>query len=414
MIKRSVWLRGAPFLLLFPGYFAYHWLALEGLLPLLLGGYVNEVSAFVLLGVALAAGTYALSGRRVAAGSVSAVDVVFLGFMAYFAAVVLIQAGIGNAPGTVRNHVASWVQLLATFLAFRLYPYGHTSVQGLILFAWVGATLAVLGAAQSDALGLLLQSSDDSRNATYQGLARAYLLTAMLVLGALRGVPLRLIVYATSAFSMFLIGARSEIAALLVFAVVFEVASARRPVAAGTAVAAAGAAVLSALWLGAEWLDQAFPDNRFLFLLLQGREDGSVVERSEQMDLAWAALSARPVWGDYGHYEAVGGAGFYAHNVVSVWVDLGVPGLVMLALLFGLATLALLPPLSAGVPRRAAAEGPSLAFCYGVLVQVVVLLALAKVFTDISLATFAGVVSAHLAHRRHPRSPAPLRPTSSI
>lgn len=415
MNHRRPWARSAPFLLLFPGYFIYHWLALNGIWPLFLGGYVNESSALVLLGAVAALLLAALGGRRIQVGTLNPVDAAFIAFMVYFASVVFVHAAAGSAPGTVRNHVASWMQLAATYIAFRVYPYASPGPRRGAVALLLAFTLAVVVAAQADVLGLLLQSSDDTQSATYQALARAYLLVMLVGVIALPQRWVRMPIYITAALVLILLGARSEIAAMALFVTVFETLSARRPVRAAVSVIVVLIAAASVLIVGAESLNEIFPDNRLLYLLVEGVEDGSVVERRAQIAAAWAALGERPLTGDYGHYEAIGGAGSYAHNLLSAWVDLGVPGLLVVLGVLAVSGLSMIVRPGTTAPQGGRWPGsPGMPLVAGLLVQTLFFLLAAKVFTDICLATLAGAAAARLASMPHRAFPQAAENTAVI
>jgi O-Antigen ligase len=387
----SAWLRAVPFLLVFPGYFAYHWSSLNGWIPLFLGGYVNEVSALVCAGFALAAVLTALTSPRKPV-RLFALDWIFCAFMAWFGMVVLLHAAAQTAPGVTKNQLASWFQVLASYLAVRLLPL--TQLGRIPLVLAVAFSVLVLFAAQRDLLGLLLASSEDSSAATYQGLARAFLVTAAFGLISVHVPQLRWLAYLVTAFVLFLIGARSEIVGALIMFVVLEIAVSQRPARALVAVAATSILGALALMASMNALIELFPDNRFLLLLLESGSDGSVTERQLYQDMAWMATLDSPLFGAYGHYEKEVSAGAYAHNWVSVWVDLGLVGLVLFVLVH------LQGFLAAWSARNAALQFSSPQFraigamALGLLVMVTTFSFLAKHFTDPGLAMVAGLFGA--------------------
>ncbi len=385
------WLRALPFFALFPGYFAYHWAALNGWTPLVLGGYVNEVSALICVGFVLAWSISLLVGRRVKV-CLTVVDTCFALFMAWFSAIVLLHVLIASTPGVTNGHIASLVQLLACYLALR-----HVSLELVctsLLWTTAVFSAAVLWAAQTDLLGLLLRGSDESSAATYQGLARAVLITAAFGITGQRSRLIRWSCYMITLFVLFLVGARSEIAGAAILFGVLEVAASRRPML--TAMVVVASTVLGVIVvIGAlDTLSEFFPDSRFLALLLEGSGDASAVERALYQELAWRAVLDSPMLGDYGHYERVASAGAYAHNWLSAWVDLGLMGLMLFTALHLIAAWS-----AALVYRSAAASGDSVrkrqaALGIGLLAMVTVFNLVAKGFADPGLATATALLAA--------------------
>lgn len=373
------------FVLLFPLYFIYHWLSLGGAIPRFLGGFVNEASLLVVLMLMATIAVSCLRPRSNVA-AVTPADIVFAVFICFFATVVAAHAGLGSTPTVVRSHAASIGQLAAAYLVFRLFPYRSRGAWRLVAACFIVLSTLVLEAAYRDLLGLLLSGSDDSAAATYQGLARGYLMVAILALTGLRHALPRWLGYLLTLFVLFLIGARSEVAGAVILFTAFEIASSRAPWRVSLRVAVAIAFTSVAVWLNLDVLDEIFPENRLLFLLAQGTDDGSVSERQVLQGYAWSTIQAHPLMGDFGHYESLGGAGAYAHNLLSAWVDLGVVGLILIIAAFWVSV--------AGIIATATDTSDSAkqhrALCVALMALTVFLFAFAKNFTDPSLGVAVG------------------------
>lgn len=389
--QRGRW--GIGFLLLFPAYFAYHWAALGNSLPLFAGGFVNEMSAFILLCVLVDTAWHRLAGLRLRP-QVNDVDLTFALFIAHFVLVVAVHTVAGTAPAVAHQHVATIVQLCAAYWVLRTFPYDDAGAGRLLKICFLVLSSLVLVSAYDDALSLLLASSDQAKAATYQGLARAYLLVAVLAVATIQRRTLRWLLATVSVFVLFLIGARSEVLAALISFVSFEVALSRGPIALMAAWIGALAAGVAIMIANLDALQSYFPDNRLLYLLSVGLDDGSVSERLEYQALAWRVLQEFPIFGDYAHYAASGGPGAYAHNITSVWVDLGLFGLATYVAVIVAALAACLRP-----RPRLARQDPRLrrrqALCVAFLLQTVFFVAAAKSLNDICIATLAGVAGAY-------------------
>lgn len=394
---------GLAFLLLFPGYFVYHWLALDGAIPRSLGGYINEASILILLGFG-AQFVLRLLRPQPHRSAWIASDAVFLVFLCYFAVVVLANAGLDRAPGVVRNHTASILQMAAVYLVFRSFPYGKRATWGVVLACFVGLSALVAEAASRDLVGLLQAGVHDDSAATYQGLARSYLVVGVIALSGLTRSVWRWPGYGLTLFILFLIGARSEIAGAIALFGTFEIALSRRPWRSTVALAIASSFLVLLVWLNLEWLDEAFPENRLIFLLVHGADDISVTDRQWMQEQAWAAVVSHPVLGDFGHYEALEGAGAYAHNLLSVWVDLGIVGVLLMAAIIGSCVLDLTAIARSTDPPITRQR----ALCLGLLAFALLLLAFAKNFTDPALGAAVGACAA--MHARQKRWATPVRP----
>jgi O-antigen ligase len=199
-----------------------------------------------------------------------------------------------------------------------------------------------------------------------------------------------------------LLGARSEIAGAVIMFSIFEIAMSRKP---------RQALLVTALIIGIlglllfsliDWLEYLYPDNRLLTLLLRQEADGSLQERAIQHALAWDAILAKPILGDYGHYAKELSAGAYAHSWISAWVDLGIMGLLLFLLLYvalfriGLALYQASIDSKHTVMRRYCSVG------LGLLLMTVTFSIFAKTFTDTSIAMVAGLLAGiHLNLTRH-------------
>lgn len=396
----TAFVKALPFLALFPGNFAYQWAAKNGWIPLFVGGYVNEVSLVVCAGVLVAKSlsSFLKNGQAVVWSSV---DTYFALFMVWFAAVVLLNLALDHAQGTTKNLTGAWVQMLGCYLAMRLVPLD--SLRKPLLWMAFLFSAVVLWAAQSDQLATVFLSSENSNEATYQGLARAFLVTAAFGLCGIRRILIRLSGYIIALLVLFLIGARSEIFGALVLFTTYEVLVSYKPMRATILIVAVGS--ILGVVIGAELdnLTALFPDNRLLLLLVFGRDDGSYLERAVFNEWAWNAVQERPFRGNYGHYEKMASAGSYAHNWVSAWVDLGLIGVV---LYLAVPTVAVF---SVWRFRRTAVVTANLilqrnaCIAIGFLAMVIVFGLAAKTFADPGLATAAGFVAALSTNFRRQR-----------
>ena len=380
----------AAFVFLLPGYFLYHWTANIGLIPMVLGGYSNESAILVIAWVSLWA-IAALLRESVSRIRLSSTELLYVLFMLYFTTIVLLHWSTGTAPQVTVSHTAAILQITAAFLVFRLAPLGSSGLHRVLLATVLIMSLLVYKTAANDSLTLLLASNDNTKVATYQGLARVFLLTVVVITAFTPSRFKRIFHYLNAIAVLFLIGARSEVAGLLVFAATLEWMLTRRKGMALLLMPVLLAVAAVVLIDVIPQLNTWFPDNRVLFLLEFG-SDGSVIERREQIQFAQNSIAASPILGAYGSYTMLGSAGSYAHNILSAWVDLGIVGMgLLVALLMRLAVIYIKQSkLKIVMPHTVAFHGLGT----GLLMQTLFFLIAAKSFTDVSVAVLVGVTSA--------------------
>lgn len=381
-------IRALPFLLLFPGYFAYHWSAINRWTPLYIGGYVNEVSLLIIVGMIFAISAHALFMNRIRI-SWCFVDTAFSIFMLWFLAIVVVHAVNLTSPEVTNNHIASLIQLAAAYIALRIFPY--QGGKWLLLACAAGFSLMVLQSAEQDLLGLLFQSYQGAGYTTYQGLARSYLITSAFGLIFVKFFLVRWAGYALVTFVLFLLGARSEIVGAIIMFAIFEIAMSRKPRQA-LAITVSVIGILSLILFSLiDWLEYLYPDNRLLTLLLRQEADGSLQERAIQHALAWDAILAKPILGDYAHYAKELSAGAYAHSWISAWVDLGIMGLLLFLLLYVVLFRFALVLYQASIDSKQTTMRQYCSMGLGLLLMTVTFSIFAKTFTDPSIAMVAGL-----------------------
>jgi len=310
------------FWLLFPGFFAYQTLLGLGLIRAYLGGYFAWISLLMLAPLLL---SYVLR-LRVAGCRIHRVDAAWLTFLAYYAAIIMVH--LGHADGSATGHHA--LGLLYMFLLFVIFKsldftlprFRRTLLISLLAMSAVVFAFSVDGTFYLAALGA---ARDPDSVATYQGFSRSYVLPLVVLLACTRRAPLRWALYALGLPTLYINTARSEFGALLFLVPLFELHAARSRL----AMLGAIAAVLALLLLNLDTLVAAVPGNRTLELLDLSHST-SANARHELTVQALHTIAEHPILGDYASYPS----GRYAHNILSAWVDLGLPGMAaLLALL---------------------------------------------------------------------------------
>lgn len=309
---------GVTFWLLFAGFFLYHFLASQDIIPRVAGGLFSIVLIIALPG--LVWGT-ALAFRRLPGlgqGLTAQSSILFFTWAIFWLAI-----HVASEP----DHPAH-LQLLATLvltfgllmLVFNLPVYSRT------LHLVCGVTLFVIGLlslAYIDSTTLMIIGSSDEESASYQGMARG-----LMVIGAfvICGVPRLTVRFALAAFAtvaLFFTGARSELYGFIAaFATMEGVISRRSPF----AQAALVILLVGLAWIILQNLDVLAASRQLQIFDLS--QSTSWVARQYMAEYAERQILAHPFAGVYGgHWDL--GEGDYAHNALSAWVSLGFIGFVL-------------------------------------------------------------------------------------
>ena len=388
---REQLLLNSAFFALFPGFFYYHTLLGTGTTGAFLGGYFSPMSLLYVLPLAV---TYYKRLRRDPC-RLSPVDMHYGLFNAYFLAVVAVNAVAGANLAVVAHHLGGILFMVNTFFLFSLIDFDHWQfrVMGLVSLAAMSAIVFTFSIDGVFFLGALGMAKDPDALATYQGFSRSYLMTILPVLSYTRSIPLRLVLYASGAATLYVNTARSEFAALLFAIPIVEFYYSRHKL------AFIGVAVLAALLVTAHMdeIISALPDNRTLELL-DLSESTSANKRHHLAQYAEHTIAAHPLLGDYASYTL----GYYSHNVLSAWVDLGLFGFVYLLAITALPAVPMFfKEYFAGRRRPEFIHGFALA-CVTVL-----LLISSHYFTDMLIGATLGAYSQYRYERKHGKYRAP-------
>jgi hypothetical protein len=315
------------FVVVFPGFFAYHALVAEGM-PAFLRGY--SVLAAALATPIVALGYLQAMGTR---HSVVWVDAVFLAFVMLLAGAAAIGAASGADAAIVSAHLGTVPQWMALYGVARLLDPTDHDVRRALTLSWLTMSAIVLGNLSKGAfLVAALEVPDGGRDtlATYQDFALLYLIVSVLCIAAVHTTWRRAVVFIVATVVLFLTGARSEFIALLLAALLISwcLTRQRLALAAGISALVIAAALAISAMLAAGALADLLPDNRVMDLI-ENRAEGSLSDRSEMLADAWKTLGEHPLLGHYASYKP----GEYAHNILSAWIDLGIVGLTLLLLL---------------------------------------------------------------------------------
>lgn len=314
------------FLALFPGFFFYHSAAGLGLIELVLGGYRSIVAA------ALALPLLFFYVRLLPSLNAWRIDAAFFGFVGYLLLVVGVNFVLGADHDVLRNHFLSAIQWTTVFLIFRL---GGFRSRVFIVAAWaslLGMSAIAFAYSQDGFFYLTLLGANESESlASYQSLALSYTMVALVLLVSTGKALIRLLLLILCLATLWLHGARSEFAAVILVVAAMEFVRSRKR----GHMAIATAVLAMVFFASMELVIGVLPDNRMV-QLFDLAENTSWESRRVLLDQAVSTIASNPLLGDYGSYVKTGtygGVGDYAHNILSAWVDLGLAGFVYLCLL---------------------------------------------------------------------------------
>jgi hypothetical protein len=385
----------AAFFMLFPGFFFYHTLLGTGTTGAFLAGYFAPVSLFF----ALPLGIIYLSRMQRDPRRFHAVDLHLGLFLLYFVAVIAVNAAAGANRTIVGNHVLGILFIfnmfvIAGFLDFDDPRFRVVGLLSLAAMTAIAVSLSVDGVFYLGAMGI---AKDADALATYQGFARSYLITFLPVVAFTRSMPLRLLLHATGAMTLFLNAARSEFAALMFAIPIIELYFSRHKL----RFLLCGIILSFVIHLYFDQLLAALPANRILELL-DLSQSTSANKRHYLTVHAVQTILAHPLLGDYASYKP----GYYSHNVLSAWVDLGLFGIAYLSLV----TVVPIIPMFVReyfVPRQCGI----FLLAFSMACVTVLLLLTSHYFTDMLIGAMLGASSRYFYERKYAKSRTPdLRP----
>lgn len=310
---------------LFPIFILYHYLLAQGWIPPVFGGLFGmEAAALALLATLLLPWiiTRQLGGA----------------------------AGQGALLGLTIGYIALWTVVNSAFIGFGSYLVDAFRQSASTLVIWlalvfVGAFYSLDGRASRSTLvvlGLLIAvamvhamvrfrsplgpwitfaaNDEDSPFSTYQAIGRSLLVTAILIAALARRRRSQIAILGIGVISLLLIGSRSDFFALALLTGWLTLHSIYRrrssPIGfVGILVCIGVAAVFWPIFLksrNAEILDLS--------------TSSSWQARMELEAWAMRVIRDHPIFGDFGYYLREGGAGSYAHNVLSAWTNFGFLG----------------------------------------------------------------------------------------
>ena len=308
-------------LVLFCGTFFYHTALGLGYIPPFLGGYATLVGGAVSVPLTLILISEILETRRI-----RLIDAVFISFIAMFGAIVGYHFLIGEHLDNVRDHSLQIINITACYLIFRRIRISNQDFKWTIILATLLMSATIIGLSSGGRFYIKESATNPDIVANYQVFAIAYMCPLIVSIAKIHKLKYRALMFAVGFVCLYINSSRSEFVQFALFYVAFEMCRSKYRSISPMATAALGAMAIAALLTF-----NADSANNRIANLLNLSEDKSSNVRDELTASGLEKTFDSPVLGDYGNYDK----GYYIHNILSAWQDLGIFGfLIFCGMLF--------------------------------------------------------------------------------
>lgn len=310
------------FLLLFPGFFFYQTLLGLGIIGAYLGGYFTLIALTLTLPLVY----YYLVAVKRHKNYFLKLDFYFSLFIIYYLLVLAVNFATGANSMILQRYVASMIFCIDIYIIFRMIDFNDRKF--IVLAALCLGLMSAITMYYSIGGFFYLQALGEAKNpenlATYQGFARSYIYTFLIVISVVKSIGVRFLLYGLATSSLFLNGARSEFSAVLFLIPIIEFYYTRHKLYFIIFVFY----LLISFTVYVESIVGMLPENRILQLFDLSHSSSGIARQHLSSD-AWRTITENPIFGDFASYAD----GHYAHNILCAWVDFGLLGLVFFAVL---------------------------------------------------------------------------------
>ena len=315
------------FLLLFPGFFLYHFAVGRGYIPPVLGGYFGIVATFILIPLAV-------MNLKLFVKNVDLPVLIFFSIMFLTLSVTLVQYLLDN-PTNFSKEMFVWSMSGLVFNLACFIVAAQLGIQGVAKAGyWLIALIFAIVVFNIGEFGIFYvqAESDDLSDIVsgYQGFARS-IVAVLLIASAyyfhkgIKFYPLIIL----GVIALFFCGARTEFVLFILSLVfVYFFYSITSPKAFLILLFALVIVVLLLINI----ID-LLPDSR-MFQIIDFSSNSSGGIRLQQFAFGIEKIDQHPFLGNYGSYVVNGGVGAYPHNILSAWINLGLVGFALYILLF--------------------------------------------------------------------------------
>ena len=315
------------FFVIFPLFFIYHVLVAKNIIPPVLGGYFTIV---LLLNLPLLIINSMLQLNR-KKNYITMVEILFFILLIYFLLISIINFIFNPIPNKTIMFIHSIQGILFIFTCYMLGKYidiYNITFQKIIIFSLLIFSLIIVS-------NLNKYSMFDLSNATnmsisYQGYARILTIISFLSMAMIKNIKYSIAIYILASIALFFNGARTEFAIFMLAGSIYYIFLKPKLL---IALIILITTILLTIMFN-ETIQQFILNNRFFELLTDLENSTSGNARYSTIVLALQTIKDNPLFGDYGSYIEVGGLGWYAHSIISAWVDLGIFGFFLYMIMF--------------------------------------------------------------------------------
>lgn len=315
------------FFVIFPLFFIYHVLVAKNIIPPVVGGYFSIVLLlnfpFLIIGSILQ-----LNRKE---NYLTMVEILFFIILLYFLLISIINFIFNSIPDNIMMLIHSIQGVLFMFACYMLGKYidiYNITFQKIIIFTLLVFSLIIVNNLNEYSMFDLSNATDMS--ISYQGYARVLTVIGFLSMVMIKNINYSIAIYILASITLFFNGARTEFAIFMLVGTIYYIFLKPKLLIPLIII------IVSILMLIIfnDTFQEFILHNRFFELLTDPENSTSGNARFETIVLALQTIKDSPLFGDYGSYIEQGGIGWYAHSIISAWVDLGLFGFFMYMSIF--------------------------------------------------------------------------------
>ncbi len=318
------------FILLFPLFFIYHVLVAKGYIPPFLGGYFSIIALLNFPFLVILSLIYKKSNRQF-----TLIEIIFFLLLIYTFFIAIVNFLLNPLPlennemliFSIRGIVFS---IICYILGKHISIYNENFKKLIVFFLLLFLIIILLNLNEFGMFYLRLSSENAAFTISYQGYARVLTIVGLIAIALIKNPYPRLFVYIVVSISLFFNGARTEFVLFNFAAIIFFTVFMPRII----YIIILGFIVSFIIIMQNETLQNLILENRLLELFTNLESSTSGNARFDTILIALQTISENPLFGNYGSYVEIGGIGYYAHSIISAWVNLGLFGFVLYILLF--------------------------------------------------------------------------------
>ncbi|HIE59536.1 MAG TPA: O-antigen ligase domain-containing protein [Sulfurovum sp.] len=327
MVKYTQSYINFAFFIIFPLFFLYHVLVAKNYLPPFLGGYFTVM---ILVNLPfLIISTILLSGVK--KNHITFIEILFFILLLYFFLISVVNFFFNPIPDKTLMLVHSIQGILFLFICYVLGKYidiHNQFLKKIIIFTLIIFMLLIIS--NLNEYSMFDLSKKTNMNISYQGYARILTVLGFFSIAMIKNIKYSLAIFIVASVALFFNGARTEFVIFNLTGLMYYILL--KPKLLFPLIVIFLSMLLFIIFNDS--IQQFLLHNRLFELLLDRENSTSGNARLNTIILAVQTIQDYPLFGNYGSYIEVGGIGWYAHSIISAWVDLGLFGFLIYIFMF--------------------------------------------------------------------------------